>query len=120
MESSALVFAQVMTTIVASVGAFTVIAVAARVVLTRAAVRRKLMAAARGGDGADDGRLRRIEDAVESIALEVERISEAQRFTVKLFVERLPSTQAPGGDVVPPAPGARSGTPAKRSTSDNA
>lgn len=118
MESNAQIFAQVMAVIVASVGAFTAIAVAARVVLTRAAVRRKLMAAPRGGDGADDGRLKRIEDAVESIAVEVERISEAQRFTVKLFAERLPSL-APGGVAVPPAPGARSGPPADRSTSDN-
>jgi hypothetical protein len=33
-------------------------------------------------------RLQRIEQAVESIALEVERIGEAQRFTTKLFAER--------------------------------
>lgn len=33
-------------------------------------------------------RLARIEAAVESIAIEVERISEAQRFTTKLLSER--------------------------------
>jgi hypothetical protein len=33
-------------------------------------------------------RLARIEAAVESIAVEVERISEAQRFTTKLLAER--------------------------------
>jgi len=33
-------------------------------------------------------RLQRIEQAVESIAIEVERIGEAQRFTTKLFAER--------------------------------
>ena len=33
-------------------------------------------------------RLARIESAVESIAIEVERISEAQRFTTKLLSER--------------------------------
>ena len=34
-----------------------------------------------------DERLARIEQAVDSIALEVERISEAQRFTAKLLAE---------------------------------
>jgi hypothetical protein len=33
-------------------------------------------------------RLQRIEQAIESIAVEVERIGEAQRFTTKLFAER--------------------------------
>lgn len=33
-------------------------------------------------------RLERIEQAVESIAIEVERISEAQRFTARLAAER--------------------------------
>jgi hypothetical protein len=36
-------------------------------------------------------RLARIEAAVESIAIEVERISESQRFLTKLQSERLPS-----------------------------
>lgn len=36
-------------------------------------------------------RLARIEAAVESIAIEVERISEAQRFTTKLLAERAPN-----------------------------
>ena len=35
-------------------------------------------------------RLQRIEQAIESIALEVERIGEAQRFTTKLLAEREP------------------------------
>jgi hypothetical protein len=33
-------------------------------------------------------RLERIEQAVDSIAIEVERISEGQRFTTKLLTER--------------------------------
>lgn len=41
-------------------------------------------------------RLARIEAAVESIAIEVERISEAQRFTTKLLSERSSSTSSPG------------------------
>jgi hypothetical protein len=44
-----------------------------------------------------NGRLERIETAVDSIALEVERISEAQRFSARLQSEqhamRLPSTR---------------------------
>jgi hypothetical protein len=38
----------------------------------------------------DDSRFARLEDAVDSIAIEVERIAEAQRFTAKLMSERLP------------------------------
>jgi hypothetical protein len=43
-------------------------------------------------------RLERIEHAVEAVAIEVERISEGQRFTTKLLSER-------GGQGVPPARG---------------
>jgi hypothetical protein len=39
-------------------------------------------------------RLQRIEQAVESIALEVERIGEAQRFTTKLLADRQPEAAA--------------------------
>ena len=42
----------------------------------------------------DSQRLQRIEQAVESIALEVERIGEAQRFTTKLLAERQPDAAA--------------------------
>lgn len=44
---------------------------------------------------ATDARLDRIEHAVEAIAVEVERISEGQRFTTKLLSERS------GADVAP-------------------
>jgi hypothetical protein len=46
-------------------------------------------------------RLERMEQAIDSIAVEVERISEGQRFTTKLLAERgtipssTPSSQAP-------------------------
>jgi len=36
----------------------------------------------------DDERMTRLEQAVESIALEVERISEGQRFTTRLLADR--------------------------------
>ena len=42
-----------------------------------------------------DARLDRIEHAVEAIAVEVERISEGQRFTTKLLAERAASEGAP-------------------------
>ena len=47
-------------------------------------------------------RLERMEQAIDSIAVEVERISEGQRFTTKLLSERAgppsgPGNAAPGG-----------------------
>lgn len=39
-------------------------------------------------------RLKRIETAIESMAIEVERISEGQRFTTKLLSERGPAPAA--------------------------
>jgi len=36
----------------------------------------------------DDNRLRHLEQAVDAIAIEIERISEGQRFTTKLLAER--------------------------------
>ncbi len=41
----------------------------------------------------DDNRLQHLEQAVDAIALEVERISEGQRFTTRLLAQR----QADGG-----------------------
>jgi hypothetical protein len=46
-------------------------------------------------DPENSPRLQRIEEAVEAIALEVERIGEAQRFTTKLLVERQPDAVGP-------------------------
>jgi hypothetical protein len=39
-------------------------------------------------------RLERMEQAIDSIAVEVERISEGQRFTTKLLAERVPPAAA--------------------------
>ncbi|MGH7623286.1 MAG: hypothetical protein ACREMU_13165 [Gemmatimonadaceae bacterium] len=36
----------------------------------------------------DDGRLERLEQAVEAIAIEIERVSEGQRFVTKMLSER--------------------------------
>ena len=43
---------------------------------------------------AHEDRLARIEQAVEAIAIEVERISEGQRFTTKLLADRAQADQA--------------------------
>jgi hypothetical protein len=40
-------------------------------------------------------RLERMEQAIDSIAIEVERISEGQRFTTKLLAERTAAPAAP-------------------------
>jgi hypothetical protein len=45
-------------------------------------------------------RLERMEQAIDSIAVEVERISEGQRFTTKLLSERTAPLQGPGA--IPP------------------
>ena len=42
-------------------------------------------------------RLERMEQAIDSIAVEVERISEGQRFTTKLLSERTAPQSGPGG-----------------------
>lgn len=41
-------------------------------------------------------RLARIEQAIEAVAIEVERVSEAQRYSARLLTERLPQPAAPG------------------------
>lgn len=41
----------------------------------------------------DDERMARLEQAVEAIAVEVERISEGQRFTTKLLADRAQAEQ---------------------------
>ena len=47
-------------------------------------------------------RLERIEQAVDSIAIEVERISEAQRFTTKLLTQGGAAAGITGGPAQPP------------------
>jgi hypothetical protein len=40
-----------------------------------------------------DARIERIEHAVDAIAIEIERISEAQRFTTRLLSDRVSSSR---------------------------
>jgi hypothetical protein len=107
MDGDVLMFAQVMTVIVCSVGAFVAIGLGARV-LWRMGARRKESAGAR----VDEGRMDRLESAVDAIAIEVERISESQRFAVGLLSDRLPPRVADRvGEVAAPASARRANTP---------
>jgi hypothetical protein len=56
--------------------------------------RMKGLSITKQGSSPSDERLARVEQAVESIAIEVERIGEAQRFTTKLLSERAPEPAA--------------------------
>ena len=53
----------------------------------------------RPGSAITDARFERIEQAVESIAIEMERVSEGQRFVTKLLIDRAPPLpeQLPAG-----------------------
>lgn len=89
MDSNALMFAQVMTVIVMSTASFVVIGLGARL-LWRRGSRQTLSI----GSPRDEDRMQRLETAVDTIAIEVERISEAQRFMVGLLSESLPARRA--------------------------
>jgi hypothetical protein len=84
MDHDVAMFAQVMTIIVTSIAALVIIGLGARL-LWRWGSRTK--PANSLAYGANDDRLRHLETAVDSIAIEVERISEAQRFMVGLLDE---------------------------------
>jgi hypothetical protein len=111
MDADVAVFAQVMVVIVSSLAGVVTIGLGTRV-LWRLTGRAKPRAVAAAGDA----RLERLEAAVESIAIEVERISEAQRFTVKLLTDRAPD-RAPGlaadraGELPAPRTAWRTNTP---------
>ncbi len=85
MEPSMLPFAQAMIVIVASVASFVVIGLGARI-LWRMGSRTPTAL-----PSADSERLQQLERSVDVIAVEVERISEAQRFAVALLADRLPA-----------------------------
>ena len=98
-----LVFAQVMTVIVISTAAFLAIGLVTRILWRRGSVvqpSRQVQL--------DDERQRRLEIAVESIAIEVERISEAQRFMVGLLSDPASARRA---ELASPERGGRVNTP---------
>ena len=68
---------------------FTVIVLTLGIPLMRAYVRRQDRAGLRPpADPERDQRLERIEHAVDAMAIEIERISEGQRFVTRLLAER--------------------------------
>ena len=82
MDPDIIEFAQVMVVIVASIASLAVVLLGTRA-LWRLGSRAK--PAASFDSREHDDRLRHLETAVDSIAIEVERISEAQRFMVGLL-----------------------------------
>ena len=85
MDRDILMFAQVMTVIVTSIAALVVIGLGGRM-LWRVGSR-----VSTSTIPPDEARQQRLETAVDSIAIEVERISEAQRFMVTLLHDSLPA-----------------------------
>ena len=85
MDGDVLKFAQVMF-VLASVGAFGVITYVAAKYALRPFRKQNLQSGAM--PQIDDSRFERLEHAVDAIAVEVERISEAQRFSAKLLSEK--------------------------------
>jgi hypothetical protein len=90
MDENVQTFFAVMLTIVCFLGALSVIGIGIHAYVQSA--KRKMIALRQGPNmiGASDDRLLRLEQAVDSIAVEVERISEGQRFLTKLQTEREP------------------------------
>ena len=109
MDGDVLAFAQVMTVIVFSAAGLGAIVLGGRI-LWRLGARTGRPAVAPSA-AASDARLERLEHAVEAIAIEVERISEGQRFTVALLSERLPTGAAERGSLGAGAPPSRANTP---------
>lgn len=106
MDPDVQMFGQVMTIIMASIASLVVIALGARI-LWRWGSRTK---PSNSITEDRDDRLRHLETAVDSIAIEVERISEAQRFMVGLLGD---PTQARRADASIPrsTTGGRTNTP---------
>ena len=102
MDPIAVVFGQVLVFVVGAVAALAGIAVGTRV-LWRLTTRIQ----PREGRIVSQSDFQRLETAIESMAIEVERISEAQRYTVALLSER--ASGAPPAELGPlgtaPAPG---------------
>ncbi len=85
MNQDVLSFAQVMAIVVASTGSFIAIGLATRYLWRLTSPRNRELSSAQ------NDRLDRLEQSIDAIAIEVERISEAQRYTVAVLSERLPA-----------------------------
>ena len=107
MNHDVALFAQVMLVVVMSTASFIAIGLGTRV-LWRLGSR---PSGTKTALLADEARLERLEIAVETIAIEVERISEAHRFTAALLAERLPARGDRVGELPPAGTAKRSNTP---------
>ena len=103
MDGDVLMFAQVMTVLVMSAAAFVVIGLGGRILWRQGSPLKPTVGAPH-----DEDRMQRLETAVDTIAIEVERISEAQRFMVGLLSESLPARRA---ELASPERGGRVNTP---------
>ena len=101
-----LAFAQVMTVIVLSTAAFVGIALGTRILW-----RKGSGVTPRHPPHLDEDRQQRLETAVDAIAIEVERISEAQRFMVGLLSESLPARRGERAELPPAERSGRVNTP---------
>ena len=76
------ILAQTAVVVVGSIGGLTAIGIAAHAYISRT------KRAALRVSASDDERLARLEQAIDAIAVEVERISEGQRFTTRVLTEK--------------------------------
>jgi hypothetical protein len=83
MDPDVKTFAAVAVVIVGMVGSLTLIGLVAYKV-----VRSNLSKQRAQVPGANDERLEQIQQSIDAVAIEVERIAEAQRFTAKLMADR--------------------------------
>jgi hypothetical protein len=81
--------------VIVALGFFATLTYIVRVITLGAVSYRRQDVAASKGLVVDEDRMARLEQAVEAIALEVERISEGQRFTTKLLAERGSANRLP-------------------------
>ena len=96
MNGDTLEFAQVMFVIVASTASFVAIALGARILWRKGSVVKPA-----SDSRYDEQRQQRLEMAVDAIAIEVERISEAQRFMVGLLSQPILAQKSELGELTP-------------------
>ena len=88
--------------VIVALGFFTSLTYIVRLITLGAVSYRKHDAPPGRGLVVDEERMARLEQAVEAIALEVERISEGQRFTTKLLSERAAADRLAGAPASEP------------------
>jgi hypothetical protein len=107
MEGDVLAFAQVMTVIVTSIAAIVGIGLGGWVLLRRTLPRQPSI----GAPARDEEHQRHLEASIEAIAIEVERISEAQRFMVGLLSDPAALRRPERAELAPPDARGRVNTP---------